>query len=167
MSAASVEFARRQPEPYNGPRELFLLDRDLAKLETYVYSTIPHLATKKDLSDAEGRLDNKIETVRTEIQTVRTEIQTVRTEIESVRTDVQKEQKKLRSLLLTIGGGIIATIVGTSFFGGKEAPVIYVPQPVPEHATVTSLETISTLNELREFVMELKQSPTTKAEPEH
>jgi len=93
MSAASIAFVQPRVESYNGPREVFLLDRCLTKLETYVYSTIPHLATKADLKEEVGKLDNKIETVRTEIETVRTEV-------EAVRTEIQKEQKENRAWLL-------------------------------------------------------------------
>jgi len=145
MSRHSIDVSRRRSEGYHVPREIGRLDRRIIKLETHMNSTMPHLATKKDLSDTEGRLDKKIETVRTEIQ---------------------KEQKSARNLLLTIGGGIIATVLGTSFFGGKDTQVVYVPQPIPQQSTAPSVDTISALNELREIVMELKQVTATKTEPE-
>jgi len=178
MSAASIRFAQQRSESYNGPREVFLLDRDLAKLETYVYTALPTLATKDDLRKVEGalraeikeevgKLDSKIEKVRTEVETVRTEVETVRTEVETVRTELQKEQKENRAWLLRSTVSVIGVMIAiATFFGLRETQVAYVQQPVPQQSIAPSVDTISALNELREIVMELKQATATKAEPE-
>jgi len=149
MSAASIHsFAPRPSEPYNGPREVFLLDRDLTKLETYVYSTIPHLALKKDLSDVEGRLDKKIETVRTEV--------------EKVRTDLEKGQKENRAWLFGTTVAIIGVMIAiATFFGSREVQVAYVPQETTSALVSATQELVNATQELKELRNRLVEAERT------
>jgi len=124
-------------------------------------STMPHLATKADLKEEAGKLDKKIDAVRTEVETVRTEIETVRTEIE-------KSQKENRAWLQGATVAIIGVMIAiATFFGTRDPLVAYVP-PRVEQQSVSSVENIGelmdVLNELKNRVMEIERENTIKNE---
>jgi len=121
--------AQRHSGPYNEPREVFLLGQRLTELETHVNSTLPHLATKADLKEVEGRL----------------------------RTEIQKEQKYTRNLLLTIAVAIIGAVIGSNVWGGQETQVVYVPQQPAVSTVEPSVNTISELEELRNRLEEVER----------
>jgi len=118
----------------------------VAVLEDRMEKTLQMLATKTELKEVEGNL----------------------------KTEIQKEQKSTRNLLLSIGGGIIATVLGSHYFAGKDTQVVYVPQHVSQQSIAPSSDTDSEINELREHLMDIKMKvermsevdkPTVISEP--
>jgi len=99
--------------------EVVRLSDRVLRLENTMETILPYLATKADLADTEGRLNEKINGVHRElngkIENVRTEVEKVRTEVEKVRTEVKSSANTQIKWTLVMVASLFVGLAGVLY----------------------------------------------------